>query len=170
MTEVTDLDWDPRSFNYDNMVSLRKENNKTFYYALLGSYFLPFMDKPEERENIVNEFAAGMKSHSSSEFLDVDNFTLKLEVLEVISDVIGKNIYILDGLMWDVWIPEDHDFEHPLNMLYEDRDSVVLLKSVNNYEIVGISEDGEIYTCFRHSDPFIKKIWKYLYNKYASRR
>lgn len=179
MTRIVELDWDERSFNYKNMVSVQNID-RSYYNAVLGAFFSPYIEEEYNRPIIIHEFSYGLRDEYLKNFDEIDdkilerscdflveNFEINFDIHIVISNRIDKDIYILDGLKWDVWIPEN-DSRSPLNELYKDRDSIVILKKVDGYDVVGISDSGNIYTCFKSSHQFIRKISNYLYNKYGN--
>lgn len=69
---------------------------------------------------------------------------------EYVSNIMNKDIYILDGEKRDVYITGKDD-----DILYKRRDSIVLLYSNHHYELVGVLDNGVITTLFDFSDPFI---------------
>ena len=73
---------------------------------------------------------------------------------EFISDILNKDIYLLDVVRKDVYITGKD-----LDILYKERDSIVLLYVPGHYELVGIRNNkGEIKTLFSHDHPFIRSI------------
>lgn len=78
---------------------------------------------------------------------------------EYVSNIIDKDIYILDGQTQDVYITGKDD-----DILYKRRNSIVLLYSNNHYELVGVLQTGIIKTLFDYSDPFIMSIRSRLKN------
>ncbi len=73
--------------------------------------------------------------------------------LEFISNVLDKDIYILDFMKKDVYITGDDR-----DILYKNRDSIVLLFIPGHYELVGVKEQGKIKTLFKANHPFITSI------------
>ena len=59
----------------------------------------------------------------------------------------------MDGNKRDVYMVGNED-----EILYKDRDSIVLLYLPGHYELVGIEEDGIIQTLFEHDHSFIRTI------------
>ena len=167
--EISQLSWDNRAFNYDNMVSIKLDDNNEFYYSLLGSFFKPFIDETEKRYLYRSEFFDGVISYIQKHkdrypglTIYINDFDCNEKILSILSIIINKDIYILDGLNWNVWLPNGSDIDD----LYHDRESIVLLKKVNTYEIVGLNINNDIYTLFRTNHPFINKIKQSLFYKY----
>jgi hypothetical protein len=74
------------------------------------------------------------------------------EYNEFVSDQLKKDIYILDGDAKDVYITGNDD-----ELLYKNRDSIVVLYRPGHYETVGIqSGSSSIQTYFSPSHPFIQ--------------
>ena len=119
------------------------KNSKT-YYEILNNGELPQISEqmPEYTlENMQKEL------NSSSPISNIYN--------EFISDHLGIDIYILDGIKKDVYMTGTDD-----RLLYKNRKSVVILYLPGHYELVGLLRNkGEyIETYFSHDSPFILKI------------
>ena len=74
---------------------------------------------------------------------------------EFISNVLNKDIYILDNSRKDVYmIPGDDD------ILYKNRESIVILylPKKKHYDLVGVVEGNVLRTLFRPEHPLILKI------------
>lgn len=72
---------------------------------------------------------------------------------EFVSNELDKDIYILDYNKQDVYITgQDSD------ILYKDRDSIVILYIPGHYELIGVLEEGKIQTLFDPDHPFISSI------------
>jgi hypothetical protein len=72
---------------------------------------------------------------------------------EFISNQLGKDIYLLDGENRDVLVTGNDD-----DILYKDRDSIVILYIPGHYELVGLLQGDRIETHFLPSHPFIQAI------------
>jgi hypothetical protein len=77
---------------------------------------------------------------------------------EFISNIIKKDIYLLDFLKQDVYITGDDE-----DILYKDRQSIVILVIPGHYELVGVMRVNKqgllvIQTKFEHDDEFIRRI------------
>lgn len=73
---------------------------------------------------------------------------------EFISDVLNKDIYILDLLTEDVYVTGGD-----LDILYKGRPSIVLLYIPGHYELVGLRDrDNNLNTLFGADHPFIQNI------------
>lgn len=80
---------------------------------------------------------------------------------EFISDVLNKDIYLLDMVSRDVYVTGDD-----LDILYKERPSIVLLYLPGHYELVGIrNNNGDIKTLFSPDHPFIQSIQRRLMEK-----
>ena len=74
---------------------------------------------------------------------------------EYLSNVLNKDIFLIDAIKKDVYITgDDHD------ILYMNRNSIVILYNNGHYELVGTKEPGVgvITLMFKHDDPFILTI------------
>jgi len=79
---------------------------------------------------------------------------------ELISEVILKDIYLLDFEKKDVYITGDDE-----DILYKNRKSIVILAIPGHYELVGVYRVNKkgllvVQTLFAHDDEFIKIIRK----------
>lgn len=70
---------------------------------------------------------------------------------EFISNQINKDIYLLDLLKQDVYVTGNDS-----DILYKDRDSIVIMTLPGHYELVGLRDGEEIKTLFKPSHPFIR--------------
>lgn len=104
----------------------------------------------------MKEFALSVPAYSLDnlqKLLKSDEY-LGLEVLELISDTVKKDIYILDLLQHDVYM-----LATPKKFLYKDRPSIVILYLPNHFELIGIkTNNNDIKTLFNHKHPFIREI------------
>ena len=91
-------------------------------------------------ENMINE----LNSNSA-----VDNI-----YNEYVSNIYNKDIYLIDILTRDIYITGDDS-----DILYKDRESIVLLVCTGHYDVLGVMiDDSHIRTCFQYDDPFIELI------------
>lgn len=72
---------------------------------------------------------------------------------EFISDQLNKDIYILDMVKQDIYITGNDD-----DILYKNRDSIVILYLPGHYELVGLENNGKLTTLFKHNHPLINAI------------
>lgn len=72
---------------------------------------------------------------------------------EFISNQLNKDIYILDGVKQDVYMTGTPD-----DLLYKNRDSIVILYIPGHYELIGVKNEGYIKTLFKHNDELIQAI------------
>lgn len=102
------------------------------------------------------ELASAIKSYTlevmTSELMD-ENFFLDDKYLELVSNEINKDIYILDSRTHDVYVKtEDSD------IFYKNRGTIVLLALPNHFEVVGIEnpdDPNDIRTYFDADSPFV---------------
>lgn len=83
--------------------------------------------------------------------------------VEFMSEVLNKDIYLLDYEAKDVYI-----FGNDMDLLYKNRDSIVLIvrHNIEHYELVGIrDDDGKIVTLFDSNHSFILSIRKRYQSK-----
>ena len=79
---------------------------------------------------------------------------------EFVSDILKKDIYLLDMVKRDVYVTGQD-----LDILFKERDSIVLLYVPGHYELVGIrGKDNNVKTLFTHDHPFIRSIQKRMMN------
>lgn len=84
---------------------------------------------------------------------------------EFISNLIKKDIYLLDFQRQDVYITGDDR-----DILYKDRDSIILLVLPGHYELVGILVgENTIQTVFPPYHPLIQEIHQRLHEKIKDR-
>jgi hypothetical protein len=109
------------------------------------------------------EIASAVKSYSievmQSELLD-KSFFIDDKYLELISNDLYKDIYIIDGRAKTIYVKS----EDP-NIFYKKRGSIVLLALPNHFELIGLSNPNDpedIITYFNPDSPFIN----YLNSKY----
>ena len=118
------------------------DKNSPIFYDTLSRGKLREMSKDMpiyKLENMVKELDSN---------LPVDN-----KFNEFISNVLEKDIYILDLENKDVYITGDDD-----DILYKNRDSIVIGNLPGHYELIGIMKDNKIKTLFPYNHPFIEKI------------
>ena len=72
---------------------------------------------------------------------------------EFVSNVLNKDIYLLDFLKKDVYVTGDD-----ADILYKGRDSIILLTMPGHYELVGLTTEQGIQTLFPSNHPLIRKI------------
>ena len=81
--------------------------------------------------------------------------------IEFISNIFKHDIYLLDLNERDVYI-----IGNDLDILYKNRNSIVLVYTGNHYDVAGIeTSNGKIITHFSHNNPFIKAIMKRIKEK-----
>lgn len=72
---------------------------------------------------------------------------------EFVSNILNKDIYLLDFLKKDVYVTGDD-----ADILYKGRDSIILLTMPGHYELIGLTTDQGIQTLFPPNHPIIRKI------------
>jgi hypothetical protein len=158
-----------------------------FFHALLNSFFKPYITcfdgrVPVKRKELVSNFRTDLSKNLKFHYdqlsrgklkeLSRDNKELTLENLEktlassqpidnrfneYISNMIDKDIYILDFKKQDIYITGDDD-----EILLKNRDSVVLIynEETFHYELVGLLQNNFLITLFHSDDPLIYAIRK----------
>jgi len=72
---------------------------------------------------------------------------------EFISNMLKKDIYLLDLITKDVYITGTDD-----DILYKNRDSIIILTMPGHYELIGLMSDSGILTLFSPTHPLIRAI------------
>lgn len=120
------------------------------YYETISRGGLPNFGKE------ISHYSLGSMQQELSSSKPVDNV-----YNEFISDVLNKDIYILDMTSKDVYMTGDD-----LDILYKNRNSIVILYLPGHYELVGLKNSkGEISTLFTHDHPFIQTIQNRMMEK-----
>lgn len=116
------------------------DQSSPIYYDIL-SY-----GKLREEAEVINEYSLS----NMQKILDSDSF-VGYGYLELISDLLNKDIYILDNQKQNVYITTE-------DYLHKGRNSIVLLYiDDNHFELVGLLQnDGSIISYFDPNNPFIK--------------
>ena len=73
---------------------------------------------------------------------------------EFISNVLDKDIYMLDSKTKDIYMHPDRNS----GLLYKNRQSIILLDLHGHYELIGVMRSGKIYTHFDANDSLILSI------------
>ncbi len=123
-------------------------------------------EKDKYKRTYYNSISNGQLKDLSSDpliadIVSIDN--MKKELLsnnsvsyiyhEMISDILNKDIFILDAKTEDVYVIDSN-----IDQYYKNRKSIVLLWIKGHYEIVGISKNGIIDTYFSSNNSFINTI------------
>ena len=124
-----------------SLLSQPRINGKT-YYETLSQGELPSLSKAMPEVSI-NSMKNGLVSFNSVNYM----------YHELVSDVLNKDVYILDSKSKDVYI-----IDSDLDLYYKKRNSVVILFIPGHFEVVGITVDGTLETYFHHKNPFIQAI------------
>jgi hypothetical protein len=72
---------------------------------------------------------------------------------EYMSEVLSKDIYLVDAVLGDVYITGDDD-----DILYKHRPSIVIAVWPGHYELIGVREDNTTQTLFHPDHPLIDLI------------
>jgi hypothetical protein len=129
-------------------------NSKTHYQVINSGNTANFpicLDSPEYNFSLEN-----MKKQLNS------NNYIGYGYIEFISNVLGKNIYILNHSTQDLYPFEKTEL---LNIYRKNRPSIVVYYEPKHYELVGIMNNGIVDTYFDSNHTFIK----FLYNKVIER-
>jgi len=128
-------------------VDPRNSDSLTYYDTLYNGKLkrLAKEDSTYELDNL-SRIMAGTDSTTSN--------IIYLVYRELLSSQIDKNIYILDSSIEDVDIEDVGKDDN----LYANRDSVVLLKIGNHYELIGVNDGGKIKTLFPYDHNLILTI------------
>ena len=116
-----------------------------------GVYDCLARGKMKEYAEIIKEYHIEVMR---SELRDPD-FFLDDKYLELISNELSKDIYVLNALTQDV-----HVFDHSdVDMYYKGRPVVVVLFLPGHFELVGVQkETGDIVTHFAPTSPFVRAL------------
>lgn len=109
--------------------------------------------KMKEYADIIKEYHIEVMR---SELIDHE-FFLDDKYLELISNELSKDIYVLNALTQDV-----HVFDHAENdMYYKGRPTIVVLFLPGHFELVGVQTDtGDVITHFTPSSPFVQALYE----------
>nr|QBK91553.1 MAG: uncharacterized protein LCPAC302_01730 [Pithovirus LCPAC302] len=129
------------SIKLGSRVDPKDINGKTYYETLSRG------ELNEISKSVPNYSLKNMQSELDSN-RPIDNV-----YNEFISNVLNKDIYILDLVKRDVYITGDDD-----EILYKRRPSIVILYLPGHYELIGIKENDNIKTLFDPNDNFIQTI------------
>jgi len=153
-----------------------------FFHAIMNSFYKPYItcmnnDIPVNRKEFIRKLRTDLSKNLKNHYnnlsrgklpeISKDLLSLTLENMEktldsndfidnrfneYISNMINKDIYILDGKKQDVYITGKDD-----DILYKNRDSIVLLynEDRHHFELVGVIEENYITTLFKYDDPLI---------------
>ena len=122
----------------------RREWGGKTYYETLSRGELPSLSKAMPEVSLL-EMRKGLVSFNSVNYM----------YHELVSDILDKDVYILDAKSKDVYI-----IDSDLDLYYKKRNSVVILFIPGHFEVVGVTVDGVLETYFDRRNPFIKAIRK----------
>lgn len=185
------LRWD-KNFKYDGLVRLYTiGDGSCFFHAVIKAYFIPYKvgyynEQPLDRGQFIRNFRRDLAKtlredpeiykslsrgqlENMSKTLEQCHLEEMIKVLdsdlpvdnlfnEYVSNVINKDIYLLDMEKEDVYMTGND-----IDILYKNRDSIVILTMPGHYELVGVERNGLIQTLFRPNDDFILYIKERLH-------
>ena len=182
MSELEILDWEGLSdFYYDGLIKKREiDDGSCFFHCIVDSFYKPYqlgeIDKKEYittlRKDFANalttdiyeklsrgqlrEFSKKVPGYSLTDFktiLDSRQF-VDNRFNEYISNVINKDIYIIDYENKNVYITGKDD-----DILYKNRDSIVMVWiNKNHFDLAGVLQGKKLTTLFKYDHPFIQTI------------
>ena len=122
------------------------------------------LSRGQLREMANQGMQAYLLENMKKELADPNKYVWEL-YLEYVSDLFNKDIYILDSSTQDVYVLNDEE------ILYKDRDSIVLLYLPGHFELIGIERGGYTVTKFDPDDRFISTVRRRLHElRYLKRR
>ncbi len=143
---------------------IKSKDNKT-YYQVLSDGQLPILAKNLPEYSLEN---------LQKQLLTINSWVTGYFYQEYISDLLDKDIYILDNATQDVVLTHKSDKD----MLYKGRNSIVIIFLDGHYELVGIREGGSpkagncsnpeipiFRTHFPYDHPFIQLLSSCIDNK-----
>jgi len=186
--EYYDLKWFNSPIFYQGMVGIRTEGDGSCFFhaiskAISNEYKNGVFDKYIfDRKKFIKDFREHLASHLPKYYYQLsrgqlpelakDLPELSLENMqnelnsnlpvdnrynEYISEMLSIDLYILDGKKQTVYkTGKDSD------ILYKNRESVVILYSNHHYELVGVIENDTVTTIFEPTHPFIMLLRKYI--------
>jgi len=148
---------DDKILNRENYVrSLRRDlANKLYEKDHSGYIIYDLLNGGRMRE--LSQYNEIFELNRFSRLLDSDKY-IGVECLELLSNIVDKDIYIIDYEKKDVYSLPIHP-----NFLYKNRRSIVLLYLSYRFELVGIENNGGIETIFEPDHQFVS-ILKNRYN------
>lgn len=189
MTEFEILDWEGLGpFHYEGLVKKTEINDGScFFHCIADSFHKPYqlgqIDKKEYVRNLrkdlsnnltteiynklsrgnLKEFSKKVKGFSLEDFKKIldSNLPIDNRFNEYISNIINKDIYLLDYNKKDVYMTgNDND------ILYKNRESIVIIWiNENHFDLAGILEGKRLTTLFQYNHPFIETIRQHMNRK-----
>jgi len=129
-------------------VPVHNGNENDTYLSIIGNgYYLKNSPDPTDLER-------QLKSNTSISYI----------VREHVSNVVNKDIYIIDASTQDIHVsPSD------LQLLYKQRVSIFILKLSHHYELLGCRKpNGDFQTSFMPDHPWVKKIYTLINRRLCS--
>jgi hypothetical protein len=125
----------------EKMTKFDEKGGDITYYDFLSRGNLREFSKTDARYSLANMKQELLESKGN------DNL-----FIEYLSEVLNKDIYILDQKKQDIYIQGDDRA-----ILYKKRPSIVVLylEDLRHYELIGVEREGKIETMFSPEDPFI---------------
>ncbi len=139
----------------DSLLKIRPGYDDQTYYQTLSRGELPDLAKTI-RSVSLKEMRKQLLSLNSVNYI----------FHEFVSDILEKDIYILDYKKQDVYI-----IDSDLDLYYKNRKSIVLLFIPGHFELIGIlNNENQLVTYFHHKNPFIKAIRKRMKEKIRKKK
>lgn len=188
MSQFEILDWQSQgSFYYEGMVRKKEINDGScFFHCIADSFYKPYQigkinriqfvsDMRSQLSLILPQYYSVLSRGTLLEYSEsVPGFTLEqmVKILnskehvdnrfnEFVSNVLNKDIYILNYSTKDVYITGNDD-----DILYKNRESIVIIWiNGNHYDLIGILNDSTLLTLFKPDHPFILSIKSRMNNR-----
>lgn len=184
MTDIEILDWEGLSpFYYEGLIRKTEINDGScFFHCIVDAFYKPYQLGQINRKEYVRNLRKDLSTNLTVEIYNklsrgnlkefskkVEGFSLEdyKKILdsnayvdnrfnEYISNVINKDIYIIDYENKNVYITGNDD-----DILYKKRESIVIIWiNKNHFDLAGILEGKKIITLFDPNHPFIQTIKK----------
>lgn len=181
MSSIEVLDWRGLSdFYYEGMVKKDEiADGSCFFHCIADSFYKPYQLGTIDRKDFVRKLRKDLSLRLDSEYsslsrgklreysrelqdFSLSNLKRQLDSYEfvdnrfneLVSNILNKDIYILDYEKRDVYITGNDD-----EILYKNRESIVIIwYNQNHFDLVGIIEDDKLITLFKPNHPFIINI------------
>ena len=183
MSELEILDWEGLSpFYYEGLVKKTEINDGScFFHCIADSFYRKYQLGQVNRKEFVKNLRKDLSKNLSVAVYEklsrgqLKNFRIPGYSLldfkkildsneyvdnrfnEYISNVIDKDIYIIDYEKKDVYITGSYNDVG--GILYKNRDSIVIIWiNGNHYDLAGVLEGKKLITLFQYNHPFIETI------------
>ena len=182
MTDIEVLDWEGLSpFYYEGFMKKSEINDGScFFHSIADSFYKPYqlgeINKKQYIRNLrkdlsnnltqdiynklsrgnLKEFSKKVSGFSLEDYKKIldSNDYIDNRFNEYISNVINKDIYIIDYEKMNVYITGNDD-----DILYKKRESIVIIWiNRNHFDLGCVLEGKKLITLFQHNHPFINTI------------